>query len=97
MDDKENKKEENINNTNNDMKPDNEPYNVTREINLDELYDGAINNTVVIDPVTNDEVLMTSKKTNYTFIGVLLSILVFSPYKTPLSIYIILSLYVKIL
>ncbi len=76
MDDKENKKEENINNINDDMKPDNEPYNVTREINLDELYDGAINNTVVIDPVTNDEVLMTSKKTNYTFIGVLLSILV---------------------
>ena len=33
MDDKENKKEENKKNINNDMKPDNEPYNVTREIN----------------------------------------------------------------
>ena len=28
--------------------------NVTREINLDELYDGAINNTVIIDPVSKE-------------------------------------------
>lgn len=38
-----------------------EPNNITREINLDELYDGAVNNTVVIDPVTNDEVFLPSK------------------------------------
>lgn len=49
---------------------------VTREINLDELYDGAINNTVVIDPITNDEVLLPSKKRNYPFLGVLLAICV---------------------
>lgn len=49
---------------------------VTREINLDELYDGAVNNTVVIDPVTNDEVLLPSKKPNYTLIGVILAIVV---------------------
>lgn len=76
-------KENNISNNESDKDdikenniPDDEPDNITREINLDELYDGAINNTVVIDPVTHDEVLMTSRKPNYTFLGVLLSILI---------------------
>lgn len=50
--------------------------NVTREINLDELYDGAVNNTVVLDPVTNNEVLLPSKKPNYTLIGAILAILI---------------------
>lgn len=53
-----------------------EPDNITREINLDELYDGAVNNTVVIDPVTNDEVLLPSKKPNYTLLGIILAIIV---------------------
>lgn len=53
-----------------------EPDNVTREINLDELYDGAVNNTVVIDPITNDEVLLQNKKPNYTLLGVVLAICV---------------------
>lgn len=76
MNDEENKKIENTNNIKENIIPDNEPDNITREINLDELYDGAINNTVVIDPVTHDEVLITSKKPNYTLLGVLLSVLV---------------------
>lgn len=49
---------------------------VTREINLDDLYDGAVNNTVVIDPVTNNEVLMSSKKPNYTLIGIIFAIVI---------------------
>ena len=49
---------------------------VTREINLDDLYDGAVNNTVVIDPITNNEVLMTSKKPSFTFIGVILAVII---------------------
>lgn len=53
-----------------------EPEYVTREINLDDLYDGAVNNTVVIDPITNNEVLMTNKKPNYTIIGVIFAIIV---------------------
>lgn len=53
-----------------------EPDTVTREINLDELYDGAINNTTIIDPVTNDEVLLREKKPNFTLIGVALAVLV---------------------
>ena len=35
---------------------DEDPGYVTREINLDDLYDGAVNNTVVIDPITNNEI-----------------------------------------
>ena len=66
--------EENTNDENNKIV--NEPDNVTRQINLDELYDGAVNNTVVIDPVTNDEILLAEKKPNYTFIGILLAIIV---------------------
>lgn len=54
----------------------NDTDNVTREINLDDLYDGAVNNTVVIDPVTNDEVLLPNRKTNHTFIGILLAVIV---------------------
>lgn len=53
-----------------------EPDNITREINLDELYDGAVNNTVVIDPVTNDEVFLPSKKPNYTSLGVVLAVII---------------------
>ena len=45
---------------------DEDPGYVTREINLDDLYDGAVNNTVVIDPITNNEILMRSKKPNFT-------------------------------
>lgn len=62
----------NLKNTKDDANDD----GVTREIDLDELYDGAVNNTVVIDPVTNDEVLLPSKKPNYTLIGVGLAILI---------------------
>ena len=54
----------------------NEPESVTREINLDDLYDGAINNTVMIDPITNDEVLMSSKKPNYTILGIIFAIII---------------------
>lgn len=53
-----------------------DPEYVTREINLDDLYDGAINNTVVIDPITNNEVLLANKKPNYTIIGVIVAIIV---------------------
>lgn len=49
---------------------------VTREINLDDLYDGSVNNTVVIDPVTNNEVLLSNKKHNHTILGVILAVLV---------------------
>ena len=48
---------------------------LTREINLDELYDGAINNTVVIDPVTNNEVFLENKKPNYALIGAVFAVL----------------------
>lgn len=68
MNEEENKKEKII---------DNEPENVTREINLDELYDGAINSTVVIDPITNDEVLLRQKKGNFKYIIIILIILIF--------------------
>ena len=74
MRDSENK--ENINNSEENNKIPVEADNVTREINLDELYDGAVNNTVVIDPVTNDEILLSSKKPNYTLIGIVLAILI---------------------
>ena len=49
---------------------------ITRKIDLDDLYDGAVNNTVVIDPVTKDEVLMSSKKSNNTILGIILAILI---------------------
>lgn len=51
--------------------------NITREINLDELYDGAVNNTVVIDPVTNSEILIKEKKGNL-FLIIILIIGIFS-------------------
>lgn len=50
--------------------------NVTREINLDELYDGAVNNTVVIDPITNNEILLPTKKHNHTLIGIVLAVII---------------------
>lgn len=52
-----------------------EPEYVTREINLDDLYDGAVNNTVVIDPITNKEILLQDKKPNYTLLGIFLAVL----------------------
>lgn len=67
MNDEENKKDEIV---------DKEPESVTREINLDELYDGAINSTVVIDPITNDEVLLRQKKNNVKYFIVILLILI---------------------
>lgn len=49
---------------------------VTREINLDDLYDGAINNTVVIDPITNNEILVEQKNKNYTALSIILAIII---------------------
>ena len=49
---------------------------LTREINLDELYDGAINNTTIIDPITNNEVFLENKRPNYPLIGIVFAILV---------------------
>lgn len=49
---------------------------VTREINLDDLYDGAVNNTVIIDPVSNNEILMSNKKPNIAILGIIMSILI---------------------
>lgn len=66
--------EENLNDSVNNINL--EPEDMTREINLDELYDGAINNTVVIDPVTNNEVLLASKKPNFTILGIVIAILI---------------------
>lgn len=59
-----------------DINQDDDKDYVTREINLDDLYDGSINNTVVIDPITNKEVLMKNKKPNYTILGVALAIII---------------------
>lgn len=56
---------------------DSDEADVTRNINLDDLYDGAVNNTVVIDPVTDEEVLMTPKKTNYTLLFIVVLIITF--------------------
>lgn len=53
-----------------------EPESVTREINLDDLYDGAINNTVVIDPITKDEVLLEPKNGSGKVLGIFLAILI---------------------
>ena len=71
----ENKHKNDINNLSNTVEIERETDNVTREINLDDLYDGAVNNTVVIDPVTNNEILLSSKKKNYSFIIIALAIL----------------------
>ena len=46
---------------------------VTRKIDLNDLYDGAINNTVIIDPVTQDELLYKKKKPNKFIILVLVN------------------------
>lgn len=53
-----------------------EDENVTREINLDDLYDGSINSTIIMDPLTNKEVLIKNKKPNYTIIGIILAVLI---------------------
>ena len=55
---------------------DSESENVTREINLDDLYDGSINNTIAMDPVANNELLIKNKKTNHTIVGIVLAILI---------------------
>ena len=56
--------------------PDDEA-DVTRNINLDDLYDGAVNNTILLDPVTKDEVLMNNSKSNNNLIlGVFLAIII---------------------
>ena len=55
-----------------DEKAKKEEDNITREINLDELYDGAINNTVIIDPVSKDEILELNKKSNKMLIIIIL-------------------------
>ena len=34
----------------------------TKEINLNDLYDGSVNSTVIMDPVTQNEVLIKEKK-----------------------------------
>lgn len=63
---------------------------MTREINLDDLYDGAINNTMILDPVTKNEVIIENNKRNYTFISIIicvfiLLILYYVTTKSPLS------------
>lgn len=50
--------------------------NITREINLDDLYDGAINNTVIIDPITNNEILLATRKPNYTIVGIIIAVII---------------------
>lgn len=67
---------ENIEEINEDEYVDEEPEYVTREINLDDLYDGSINNTVVIDPITKNEILLENKKNNFTIIGIVIAILI---------------------
>ena len=49
---------------------------VTREINLDELYDGAVNNTVIIDPITKNEVLLKPKSSGGKILGIIFLLLV---------------------
>lgn len=51
--------------------------NVTQEINLDDLYDGAVNNTMVIDPVTNEEIILPKQKRNPLFIIAVLLVIIF--------------------
>ena len=54
----------------------NQEDDMTREINLDDLYDGAINNTMILDPVTKNEVIMENNKRNYTLISILVCALI---------------------
>ncbi|MCI5732949.1 MAG: hypothetical protein MR296_02800, partial [Tenericutes bacterium] len=49
---------------------------VTRKIDLNDLYDGAVNNTVIIDPVTQNELLYKKRKPNITFIIILIAIII---------------------
>ena len=51
--------------------------NVTQEINLDDLYDGAVNNTMVIDPVTKEEIILPKQKRNFLFTIIVLLIIIF--------------------
>lgn len=50
--------------------------NMTREINLDDLYDGAINNTVQLDAVNKNEIFIENKKSSYAIFGIIFAILV---------------------
>ena len=52
-----------------------EEKNETKEINLSELYDGKVNDTLVIDPVTKEETFLEPKRNNL-FIVVLLIMIV---------------------
>lgn len=54
------------------------------EVNLDELYDGKINQTVIIDPVSNNEVIIKDKKPHFPFfalLGAIIVLLIFFTYK----------------
>ena len=55
--------------------PDDEA-DITRNINLDDLYDGAVNNTILLDPVTKDEVLISNRKSNNMILGIFLAIII---------------------
>lgn len=66
----------NENNNKEETQPKNIEEGVTREINLDELYDGAVNNTTIIDPITNNEILDVEKKPNYMLIAVAFAIII---------------------
>ena len=51
-----------------------EEKNETKEINLSELYDGKVNDTLVIDPVTKEETFLEPKKNNFILIILLVMI-----------------------
>lgn len=54
------------------------------EVNLDELYDGKINQTVIIDPISNSEVIIKDKKPHFPFfalLGAIIVLLIFFTYK----------------
>jgi hypothetical protein len=51
-------------------------------VNLDELYDGKINQTVIIDPVSNSEVIIKDKKPHFPFFALLAALIVLLVYFT---------------
>ncbi|HOZ54223.1 MAG TPA: hypothetical protein PKY25_02730 [Bacilli bacterium] len=51
-------------------------------VNLDELYDGKINQTVIIDPVSKNEVIIKDKKPHFPFFAILAAIIVLLIYFT---------------
>ena len=53
----------------------------TKEINLSDLYDGSINSTVIMDPVTQNEVLIKEKKRyGIIFIVIIIVVLILGAY-----------------